>query len=589
MNPFPEGNIPYIMGSYDYYPETSGVFSFNGDGSVMNHGPNDTWFTLPRPVYANGCDNFVFDSNPHMVSIPGDAPNTVLDNRHYDNPVNISSWISTASPDSYVPQPENANAVCEQGTYPLTGTLPILPGTMLPSNQNQLPATTDQIPSAGYFGSIPYPNLDYSSPIHTSSRASFSTPYGRNVSTSTSASSCPGTSSTLATPRFDHPVYSMPSQVTNVDPSSRKPSWPYPVTPESSDVFTSVPLAPPRIVQPLNVPRPAATRIMGQSPDNVTLGHDQYANLPRQSANGRSLRSTPSIESLQDFAEEQDPGPRSSGPQTLLSPFTSVSMNRTCSAPSSFLAHRLEASNRQQSRQTSDTWSSPFTSQPLSASSCAVASEIRKLEEKAAKRKPSLKILLAPPAMSRSLTANEMSSSPMWTAWGPEDPSTTHVPMVRSASALNLTYASTGIDTGFAPETSTGWTSQVPQPKRSEVGLQAVKATRISCTDAFTTIPASAVPRSNDNPSPFSSEPRNLTVPGTATPRKTKKLPKRAQGNTSGVKLTFMNFGPDDGDQITNAVAESGKSKRRRPDDSSSGDEHLAVMKRSKSSASGAY
>lgn len=587
MNPFPEGNIPYIMGSYDYYPEAAGVFSFNGDGSVMNHGPNDTWFALPQPVYANGCDNFVFDSNPHMVSVAGDAPNTVLDNRHYDNPVNISSWISTASPDSYVPQPEKANAVPEQGIYPSTGTLPTLPRTF-PFDQDQLPATTDQIPSAGYFGSIPYPNLDHSSPMRISSRASFFTPYGRNVSTSTSASSCPGTSSTLATPCFDHTVYSMPSQVVNVDPSSRKASWPYPVTPESSDVFTSVPLAPPRIVQPLNVPRPAEARMMGQSPDNVTLGHDQYANLPRLSANGRSLRSTPSIESLQDFAEEQDNDLRSSGPQTLLSPFTSVSMNRTCSAPSSFLAHRLEASNRRQSRQTSDTWSSPFTSQPLSASSCAAASENRKLDEKAVKRKPSLKILLGPSAMSRSLTANEMSSSPMWTAWLPNDPSKTLVPMVRSASAQNSTYASTGIGTVFAPGTSTGWTSQVPQPKRSEVGLQAVKATRISCTDAFTTIPASAVPRPSDDPSPFSSEPRNLTVPGTATPRKTKKLPKRAQGNTSGVKLTFMNFGPDDGDQITNAVAESGKSKRRRPDDSSSGDENLAVMKRSKSSASAA-
>ena len=472
MNPFPEDNISYVMGSYDYYPEAAGVFSFNGDGSFINHGSHDTWFATPQPVYANGCDNFVFDSNPHLVSVAGETHNTMLGNKHYNNPVNISSWISTASPDSHGPRVDDTNTVLEPGKHLPTGSLSILPGTIFLPHKEQMAAASDQIPSAGYFGSVPYANLEYTSPLHTSARASFSTPYGRNVSTSTSASSCPGTSSTLATPHFDHLLSSMPSQGAHIDQGNRKPSWPYPVTPESSDVFTSVPLAPPRIVQPMGVSRPAAPPTMGQSPDIVALGCDQYANFPRQTVNGRSLRSTPSIESLQNFAEEQDTGQKTSGPQTLLSPFTSVSMNRTCSAPSSFLAHRLEAMERRQSRQTSDTWSSPFTSKPLSAASCAIASENRKLDEKASKRKPSLKISLAPPLMSRSFTANEVSSSPAWTAWNSEEPAMTHVPMVRSASALNLNYIATGIGTPLSPGIFTGWTSQVPQPKRSEVGCR---------------------------------------------------------------------------------------------------------------------
>jgi hypothetical protein len=591
MNTFPEGSIPYIMGSYEYYPGAAGVFSFNGDGSAVDSAPNDLWFAQPQPIYANDCENFLFDSNPHMVSAAGDAPlGTMIDNKHYDNPVHISSWISTASPAGQVVQSGQTNANFLPGTFVPAGNLQGFPGTMFPPNQEQLHVTSDQAPPAGYFDAIGDVDQDYSSPMYSSSAASFSTPYGRVVSTSTSASSCPGTGSTLATPRFDN-AHLPPYQTGYGDPRFHKSSWPNPVTPETSDVFTSVPLAPPQIGQPAYLSRPVLARLSGESPA-IAVSQDQFANVPRLSANGRSLRSTPSIESLQEFVEEQDAQLPPSGLHPLMSPFSStnlksMSMNRTCSAPGSFLDQRPEDSRRRQSRQSSNAWSSPFTSEPLTPLSCANADENRNSESKALKRKPSMRALLVPPAMVRSLTANELPSSPLWTAWGPQESSLNDAPMIRSASAINLTYATSGIDSfQFAPGYSTGWTSQVPQPKRSEVGLQAVEVDHTPRTDAFTSIPASVASRTNAKSSPFSSEPRNITVPGTATPRKTKKLPKHAQSNTSGVKLTFMNFGPNDGDEITSAVAESGKSKRRRPDDCSSGDEHLAVMKRSKSSAS---
>lgn len=591
MNIFPQGDVPYIMGSYEYFPGAAGVFSFNPDGSAVDSGSNDLWFAQPQPVYTNDCENFVFDSNPHMVSAAGDASlDTMIDNKHYDNPVHISSWITTAAPAGHMVQSGQTNATFLPGTSVSAGELQGFPGTMFPPNQEQLHMTSDQVPPVGYFDTIGYVDQEYSSPMYSSSTASFSTPHGRVVSASTSTSSCPGTSSTLATPRFDA-AHLPPFQTVHGDPRFRKSSWPNPVTPETSDVFTSVPLAPPQIGQSAYLSRPVLARLSGESPA-ITASQDQFVNVPRLSANGRSLRSTPSIESLQEFAEEQDALLPPSGLHPLMSPFSaanskSMSMNRTCSAPGSFLDQRPGDSRRRQSRRLSNAWSSPFTSEPLTPLSCANADENRNSEPKAVRRKPSMRALLVPPVMVRSLTATEMPSSPLWTAWGPQESSLNDAPMIRSASAMNLTYATSGMDSfRFAPGYSTGWTSQVPQPKRSEVGLQAVEVDHTPRTDAFTTIPASLTSRTKAKSSPFSSEPRNITVPGTATPRKTKKLPKHAQNNTSGVKLTFMNFGPSDGDEITSAVAESGKSKRRRPDDCSSGDEHLAVMKRRKSSAS---
>lgn len=575
------------MGSYGYYSDDANLFAFNGDANLASIDGQNVWFAQPQTMLTQNPDNFVFESNPYMVSAADDVSAFGLD-KHYDNPVNISSWITTASPTGYpyhfentlnhsgcssshVPPLQNAAAAIQSG--PEAAFVPVV-----------------QDSRVGSFSSVGVANLNYGSP-HPSSGVSYSTPYTRVISTSTSASSCPGSSSTLATPRFDPSTHFAPSQLTYDDNRYRKASWPNPVTPDTSDVFTTAPLVPPPIKQPVILRRPENVRLPGQSPPAVaTPQQAMFDNMPRPAGGGRSLRSTPSIESLREFAEEQDASAPSSIPKPLLSPFSSLapdstSMSRTYSAPCSFLQNcTLEtAPSASHSRQNSETWTSPFTSEPLQSSPNP------NFTAKVVKRKVSAKGSLSASSMMRSATTSGLSTSPFWTeSWSPSGHSPSgHLllgapSMMRSASTSSLTTSVVHAESStFTPSCLEGWTSQVPLPNSRGVGLQASNANDTSCINTSTTIPALTVLPA-DGSSPFSSEPRNLTVPGTGTARPTKKLPKRAQAGPSAVKLTFMNLGPKDGEEITSAVAESGKSKRKRPEDSSSGDD-TAKMKRSKS------
>jgi hypothetical protein len=349
-----------------------------------------------------------------------------------------------------------------------------------------------------------------------------------------------------------------------------------------------VPLAPPPVKPSIQLRRPENFRLSGQSPAVTTPQQATFANMPRQSLSGRSLRSTPSIESLRDFSEDQESPVPPIVPKSLMSPFSSLapdatSMSRTYSAPCSFLNNcTLENAVSSHSQQGSETWTSPFTSEPL------MSGPNPNFAAKVVKRKLSAKDSLSAPSMMRSVTTSGLWTSPVSAeGWSPSGHLSLAAPtMLRSASSSDFAKLTTSLESSpFAPSHMDGWTSQVPQPNRRGVGLQAPDAIDTSCINASTTISALTVLAASES-SPFSSEPRHLTVPGTATARPTKKIPKRAQAGPSAVKLTFMNLGPKDGDEITSAVAESGKSKRKRPEDSSSGDDTLVKMKRSKSQTS---
>lgn len=583
MDPLHQDNSPYIMGGYEYYSDDANLFAFNGDANHPYTEANAIWLAQPQAVYAHNSDNFVFESNPYNVSAADNVSAVAID-KHYDNPVNISSWITTASPTGYPYQYDNTlhNSGCSS--------LPAAPVSTAPSAT--LVAEAAFMPvvhhtKMGGFPPVDMVSLNYGSP-YPSSGVSHSTPYTRVISTSTSASSCPGSSSTLATPRFDPTTHFAPSLLACGETRYRKPSWANPVTPDTSDVFTTVPLAPPPVKPSIQLRRPGNFRLSGQSPAVTTPQQATSANMPRQSLGGRSLRSTPSIESLRDLSEEQESPAQPTVPKSLMSPFSSLapdatSMSRTYSAPCSFLNNcTLENAASSHSRQASETWTSPFTSEPL------MSSPNPNSAAKVVKRKLSAKDSSSAPSMMRSVTTSGLWTSPVTAeGWGPSGHLSLAAPtMLRSASGSDFARMTANLESGpFAPSRMDGWTSQVPQPNRRGVGLQAPDAIDTSCINTSATIPALTVLPADES-SPFSSEPRHLIVAGTATARPTKKIPKRAQAGPSAVKLTFMNLGPKDGEEITSAVAESGKSKRKRPEDSSSGDDTLVRKKRSKSQTS---
>lgn len=573
------------MGGYEYYPEDGNVFAFNTDALSSNHGPN-VWFNDPfQAVYLNEADNFLFDSNPPLV-FNGDISGEAMIDKHYDNHANISNWISTASPIGLDLQDNGTNrtqsgygyanvnsAIHEYGGgegQPNDGVMPCV------SNN----AALGRFPIGGMVA-----NYD-GSPMHShfGVPSSFSTPHSRVISTSTTNSSCPGSSSTLATPRFDPATHFAPLQYSGEQALLRKRNMPPLVTPEMPDVFTTAPLAPPPINQDMRMMWPAnLPTLPGQSPAVAGYQQTPFTDAPQSPIKGRSLRSTPSMESLQGCFQ-QDSGPYST--QTLLPPFGvsacgSVSMTRTASAPgSSSNTHLLQETPRHKTRQPSETWTSPFTNTPF------VAGRTPHPEAKSIRRKPSSKMLFTAQPMTRSATATDFATStpPIWSSSLGYDSQP-----INASSAMDRPATTTNFQPGTSPVNLDGWTSQVPQATPLKASFQAVNAVDNTFTSTFTSIPAVKEGLDRSRCSSHSvPDPQHLTVPKGVASRPTKKLPKRG-GASTAVQVTFMNFGPKDAKELTNAVAESGKSKRRKQEDSSSGEDSVGKSKRRKGSVSSRF
>lgn len=580
MNP-PENSAPYIMGGYEYYPEDGNVFAFNTDMAPLNHGPN-LWFNDPfQGVYINEADSFVFDSNPPLTSI-GEIPGEYAIDKHYDNHANISSWISTASPIGL--------DLRARGTELDYGHMNAKPLDAESSGERQpnagaMPCISD----SAVLGRFPINGViasHHGSPMqpHFGTMSAFSTPHSRVISTSTTNSSCPGSSSTLATPRFDPATHFAPLQYSGQQAPLLKQNLTPLFTPEMPDVFTTAPLVPPPINQTIRTVWPGdLPNLPGQSPAVVGYQQTSLVDAPQSPADGRSLRSTPSMESLRGSFQQQDFG--SYATQGLLSPFgsssrESISMVRTASAPGSFSnAHPIQEASRHKTRQPSGTWTSPFTNEPF------VAGRQPNSEVKCIKRKPSSKMLFTAEPMSRSATAIDFatSASPIWYSSLGHNSQPTH-----NSSTMARSATMTDFQPGVSPENLNGWTSQVPQATPLKASFQAVNAIGNTITTAFTSIPAvrggpNELETSNNSVSHQHDKPQYLTVPKGMSSRPTKKLPKRS-GPSSAVQVTFMNFGPKDAKELTNAVAESGKSKRRRQEDSSSGEDGSEKSKRGKTS-----
>ncbi|KAJ9121748.1 hypothetical protein QFC22_002369 [Naganishia vaughanmartiniae] len=583
MNPTQQNTVPYIMGSYEYYPEDGNVFAFNTDAASSNYGPN-LWFNNPfQAVYINEADTFVFDSNPPLVSV-GNNPDEILIDKHYDSHANISSWISTASP---IGLDLRTSGVELDYGYVNVDPADIDHGGGHGQQNLGSMACTSNNASLGRFPVNGMVVNHQGSPMHSHFGAMpvISTPHSRVISTSTTNSSCPGSSSTLATPRFDPATHFAPLQYFGEQAPLRKHKIAPLFTPDMPDVFTTMPLAPPPINQTIRSVLPESLpHLPGQSPSVVGYQQTSFSDAPESPANGRSLRSTPSMESLRG-SFQQDSGPYTT--QALLSPFgssarESTSMMRTSSAPGSlFNAQLLQETPRHKPRQPSETWTSPFTNTPF------VAGRHTNSEVKSINRKPSTKMLYTAEPMTRSATATDFptSSTPIWFSSLGYNSQPNHI-----TSDLARLPTTTDFHLGVPRENLDGWTSQVPQATPLKASFQAVNAIDNTHTSAFTSIPAARLDLDQPGSASHSvslqhNDSQYLTVPRGVSTRPTKKLPKR-KGASSAVKVTFMNFGPKDAKELTNAVAESGKSKRRRQEDSSSGEDRVETSKRCKTSVS---